>query len=405
MGRARKERKRQRALQEFMDADALHASTQVEGRDSRMSIYRRGSNDDDNKLVVAGGVNPPPPKIDPAILKAIREANIGVGWADSVLDKPLSYLVGHDGLYMRKVSTIGEVTIRIGPSLSARDEIGAAPKVVEGYKMPFPQIPFEVFSNAITFLREVKKVHDTEGLVRFYYHADTQTWTAYVPEQIVSGASVDVADTEPDQPGLFAAEIHSHPGASSSFSGTDDKHEQLDRLFFCVAFPANSSPDFHTRVGTGMERWLNLTLPSVVDMAEPITMRVSPRALLNQKQDFFPYMESPEQSEWMKKVTKERPTVVVTGANGHYHYNGPAGSVHNLNPHGFRGPGGNVVGQTVNFPKRADDGVVRDWRDRMKDKVQQEAEDARKVEEWLKERGDAGDAIGDINDHTGGFSD
>jgi hypothetical protein len=316
------------------------------------------------------------PAIDPAMLRTIRDAMIDVDFADRIeFNKAVNYGLAKDGIYLMKSSNIGEVHVKLG---SISPDLPNAPKMIEDFIFALPKMPWAVFAPAIKFLKAVKDTLQTEGLVRFYY-SETRGWYAYVPTQVVSVASVNVSGDEPDQEGIFAIEIHSHPGGSSSFSGIDDAHEQIDRVFLCVAWQDNATPNFHARVGTGLKKWLDISLLDVIEMEAPLQIQVSPLMLIGQKGDFFPYFDFPQ--EWMQKVSKERGSYTSYGGG---HYNGA-----------YRTQGHNGHGYQTHDRRRVIAPVVSqaDWIARKQEREKEQGDSDAKVAQWLKERHENGDLL------------
>jgi len=188
-------------------------------------------------------------------------------------------------------------------------EIPVAPKVEEEFYPNLPLIPFSVFSPAITFLRDVKAEKKTEGLVRFYFHDGK--WSAHVPEQTVGAAEVEVEEGLEEPPGLFAAEIHSHPGSSAFPSGVDDTNEQVDRMYMIVAFPDKKVPVFTARIGTGMPVWFVTDVNEFVSVEDQVNWKTRAASFFMSGGDTLRYIAYPK--EWMEKI-KEQPRNVVIRA-------------------------------------------------------------------------------------------
>lgn len=246
----------------------------------------------------------------------LRDQLIGVGFGDSLPEgKILNYALGRSGLFMTRRSEIGEVTIELA---KVSDGIKGAPEMKPSFISPIPRIPFSVFSPAIAFLKAVKEELKTEGLVRFIYTppgdgAEEGKWTAFVPRQTVGPAEVEVKEGVMMPPGIFAAEIHSHPGSSASPSSVDDANEQVDRMFMIVAFPANSAPVFTARIGmSGVKRWLPSTLADMVNVEETISWKKVAANLFFGGRDTFPYFAYPE--EWLDQVEERKAVIVTHGA-------------------------------------------------------------------------------------------
>lgn len=249
----------------------------------------------------------------PAPSKELRNSLFGAGFGDDLPPgKEMHYAIGRDGLYLVRDSEIGNLALKLG---STSIPIPAAPPMTEGWDPYLPQIPFPLFAQAISFLKDVKATMKTEGLVRFYYDPTQKThngWVIHVPEQTVGPAEVQVAEGLAQPPGLFAAEIHSHPGMSANPSSVDDANERVTRMYMIVAFPNHSAPVFTSRIGTGFAAWVKVPLDEFVDIDTALTKKLAGKLSARQilglgGGDPFPYVPYP--SEWLDQVKKPIPIV------------------------------------------------------------------------------------------------
>jgi len=183
--------------------------------------------------------------------------------------KPRTVVVASNGIFELRDTLVGVVTHCV-----SKEGIKGLPEQSTSFGLAVPKIPWSSFCEVVAFFRAVWKKHHTEALVRGYYHIKNG-WTFMVPEQTVTSGSVNVEDNVID-PGLGAllCEIHSHPGSGSSFSSTDDKDELAQRIYGCVA-DHEKFPNWHWRIGTGVNQWMNVVLEDVVELpTEPITVTV-----------------------------------------------------------------------------------------------------------------------------------
>jgi hypothetical protein len=113
------------------------------------------------------------------------------------------------------------------------DQIKEAEEVKEESAYAYPQISFDVYWRTLCFLREVYKIHQSEANVLLVLNRNIpfadQEYKIIIPEQEVSGGSVDYAEgirkIRLEEGEFFAGSIHSHPGFSAFQSGTDRADE------------------------------------------------------------------------------------------------------------------------------------------------------------------------------------
>jgi hypothetical protein len=250
------------------------------------------------------------PQINMALVNALlKMQGVVLGPVEDVnaLEKDITWVLAGNGIFQVRKTKYGVVCGKV-----EKVSIETLPDwKPPAYRWPLPLIPWAVFAPAVAFLRWVKQTYDTEGLIRAYFNEDLMTdpnggWTIHVPNQRVSAVSVDVANTEPD-PGLgdFAMEMHSHPGGSSVFSGTDDENEQRQRLFGCVAGLTEkpNPPNFHWRIGTGAEMWAEVDLDDIVEVGEAIPFNITPIACLKNTLVFDPFQSAVFPEAWKERVT------------------------------------------------------------------------------------------------------
>ena len=112
----------------------------------------------------------------------------------------------------------------------------------EGISSNELKIPYQLFLSIEGFFDDTYKKHKSEAAVLLYYHHEQKKWAYCVPQQTVSGASVeyDIAkgatyvvednlevglDNLPGEGWCQVGSIHSHASMSAFHSGVDDKDE------------------------------------------------------------------------------------------------------------------------------------------------------------------------------------
>lgn len=125
------------------------------------------------------------------------------------------YLVGKGGHYLAKRNGIFTACVKV-------EECQEYPEVEEFFQLTTRKIPFSLFQQALAFLKAVHEKHKSEGMV-LLTHKDG-LWGIVIPKQEVSTASVKY---ENDGHTRVVGSIHSHPGFSSTPSGTDH-HDEIN---------------------------------------------------------------------------------------------------------------------------------------------------------------------------------
>ncbi len=148
---------------------------------------------------------------------------------------------GEDGYYLKKENAIFKATVKV-------DRNPDADPVKESLLFIAKKIPGNVFRTWQKFADEVARRAPgnwgSEAALLLFYHPEKKEWAAYPPEQKLSSAFVDFSgvtdamkafrDTNGKE-WLLAGTFHSHPGGSSSPSGTDIKDEKdLDGIHIIV---------------------------------------------------------------------------------------------------------------------------------------------------------------------------
>lgn len=251
---------------------------------------------------------------------------------------PITWVIAGNGVFCYRQTRHGLVCIRAGKEATIP---GLPDQINTDFQMAYPKMPWLLFQQAVAFLRWVKATHDTEGLIRGYYNP-TDGWQLHVPNQLVSGASVLVPNDEPDPNlGVFAWEIHSHPGKSSVFSGTDDANEQMERIFGCAGDLGKADiPNFHWRIGTGHNVWQDVDITEVIDAGAELIFKITPLSCLRERLIFDPFNTDKFPVEWKGRVRKETFRVVTPqGAGGYRNYKDWEKSRLPQHYHGINPPG------------------------------------------------------------------
>jgi proteasome lid subunit RPN8/RPN11 len=145
--------------------------------------------------------------------------------------QPIRYAIAGNGLVVIESNVFGTFWTPV-----AKDtKISGLNPVKPGFQLIAPKLSLELYYKIISFLKQAHRKYNSEALVFIYYDPQNKTYEIVVPEQEVTGASVDYKkDSQFELDGkVVFMEIHSHPGVLCTPSATDDKDE-LDTRFFAV---------------------------------------------------------------------------------------------------------------------------------------------------------------------------
>lgn len=125
------------------------------------------------------------------------------------------YILGRDGLYLRKDTGIVRATVKI-------DEISALREVRREARLNLPPLPHHWVGRIVNFFREVFLEYQSEAIVLIFWHPERKQYLVGAPEQIVSPAAVHDYNKGLRFPGyLMVGSIHSHASMSAYHSGID----------------------------------------------------------------------------------------------------------------------------------------------------------------------------------------
>lgn len=138
------------------------------------------------------------------------------------------YIIAKDGIYLQKNLDLVE-------SITPVDKISFLEEMKTFAKLNIPKIPAKTFSNILEFFKEVYSLYKSEAIVLLFYNKNKKTYRIYVPEQTVSGASLDYKADVTIKDHILIGTIHSHAGMSAFHSGTDVKDEEnFDGIHFTI---------------------------------------------------------------------------------------------------------------------------------------------------------------------------
>ena len=189
----------------------------------------------------------------------------------ATIDQPTAYVIAKNGLFHVSHSDIADI-------VSVPKEVaGVDVEMHAGMTLKIPHIPFALLSQIIAFFRAVEKKSGSEALVQVWWHCQEQRHELHVPDQHVSGGSVQHRSTF-DQEQARTAEgaavwvhvmdIHSHNTMSAFWSSVDDADERKapeGRMFGVVGKLTQTIPEWKWRIRT-RDGFLELQLGDIFEI-------------------------------------------------------------------------------------------------------------------------------------------
>ena len=289
-------------------------------------------------------VVPEKPKVDPAKVAAGIRVMCDYRLAPfTAFEKPITYVCYKNGIHEVRDSELVRITTK------PKEILGISTEGKEGIEWKLPKVPFLFLQQTISFFRgvEAQVKSSSEALVQIWWDRTDLKHVMHVPEQTVSGGSVNHRSTF-DQANegryLHVADIHSHgTGMGAFWSGTDNNDEMrvtTERLFGVIGKVTKPVPDFKWRMRT-RDGFVDLTMADVFELPkESLTFTVK-------AEDFFrsmsneatfkdgrvslwcpvePFTDVEVPAAWYEQVKQHQ----WAGARGNVHSSFPAGGLSNI---------------------------------------------------------------------------
>lgn len=161
--------------------------------------------------------------------------------------KPIKYVVAKDGLYEVRETEILKAVAK------PKQVKGIDLNLEEGITMKTPKIPYELYYQALKFLRTIYNRDQTEASILFFWDREKKEHFLWVPKQVNGSASSDYERDKDEEftkmceQYVWVMTAHSHPTFAGSFSSIDDKDEKDTRLFMVVGHIMNNPQDIAIR--------------------------------------------------------------------------------------------------------------------------------------------------------------
>jgi PRTRC genetic system protein A len=123
-----------------------------------------------------------------------------------------------------------------------------------GFTPSLPRIPSDLMMKVIAFFRHyTQQGGGNEALANIYWDKDNREFIADVPEQAVTGMSVDAQTSGQfaDDRYIHYMDIHSHNSMRAFFSQADDRDEKATRLYTVIGRLDGYFPEIKTRISNG----------------------------------------------------------------------------------------------------------------------------------------------------------
>lgn len=162
--------------------------------------------------------------------------------------KKVSYVLQGDGLWQVRKNEIGTFYIHMYDTIIP----GLECNLEAGWELNVPKIPVELWNMAISFFKDVNRVHNSEAYLQFFYDEKDNEYILHCPKQVVSGASVKYENDEMfESDKILVLEVHSHNSMGAFFSGIDDSDEKSDRFFGVIGKVNTCGPEYKLRLMMG----------------------------------------------------------------------------------------------------------------------------------------------------------
>ena len=190
------------------------------------------------------------------------------------LPKPTTYALAKNGLFEVRESDIARIVTQ------PKDVMGLVAELTPGVTLHVPKVPYAILEQTVAFFREVctKNNGSSEAFVQIWWNRQENTYHVHVPEQNVSGGSVNHRsefdrENQRDAHGasiwLYVMDVHSHgTGMSAFWSGTDDADERKapeGRMFGVIGKVSQPLPEWRWRMRT-REGFIDLKVTDVFEI-------------------------------------------------------------------------------------------------------------------------------------------
>ena len=209
----------------------------------------------------------------------------------------ICYIIGKKGIFLKKKVGLMESVAQV-ENISILDDIETSARI------HIPKIPGELFAKVYQFTKKIYKLHNSESVVLLYYNDEKKDFKLLIPNQEVSGTSIEYDKIQHLDTYNLIGTIHSHAGFSAFHSSTDDKDEKhFDGIHITIGGLKRKIFEVSCSVVSNGNRFIN----DPMDYIDGIHSTSKEDSLLTNKNYILD--ESLENIEfdisWLKNVTKK----------------------------------------------------------------------------------------------------
>lgn len=203
----------------------------------------------------------------------------------------MCYIIGANGFFKRIKHTLYDAVHLV-------KELPGLEKIKETTYTASFKIPLNLLKQVGNFFSEVYKKHKSESVVILFYNYQKSLWHVAVPEQTVSGASVDYKSiTEGPEGCDRIGTIHSHANFGAFHSGTDDNDEKsFDGLHITIGDVDKDEKSYSARVMCSAKEY-KLDIINILT-SQPYPLEVPKTWIKNVKERVYKY-QNPHQQDMM----------------------------------------------------------------------------------------------------------
>ena len=191
--------------------------------------------------------------------KKVLDGLIKISLSDGrvIQEGQVEFIVAKNGVFKKFENHLlkGFVPVTVLPGL---------PEITEQLVLKLPKkIPVSIYFQIWHFFDEFS----TEVYAQIFWNENKQEYFVYIPDQTVSGASVDYKrNVKLERKYKLICEIHSHNKMGAFSSGTDDHDEKAGIIYGVISTTNYFECEFRVKVG---DFELQLTLEQIFNVDNP----------------------------------------------------------------------------------------------------------------------------------------
>jgi len=258
------------------------------------------------------------PKVDPEMVRQVFNSMTNLHFMpvsdEQLMAKPNTVIVAGNGIFMHKRLPLADMTFKVVETDHFK---GVLPKVASTVDVHVPLLPWATLLQVIAFFKEVNTKLKAEAYCQCLYLPGSDRWAVHVPEQEVTGGSVEHKGQRGDrlctfdgreQTALHVWDIHSHGSMSPFFSTGDDQDEGRSHRFYGVIGKLDEAmPKMKIRIGDGQGKFLEPALHHLIELPEVQTVEVNALSMLTETPEVnLPLDTANVPLEWMLALSSPR---------------------------------------------------------------------------------------------------